>query len=673
MTHRVLFDESHSQAWTLRPDVAAAIQPAHPADSSYAAAADLLRSRGCTVRTGLGPLTDLAEADVLVLAHPSDARWERVVPGGSPLLTPSELDAIEQWVADGGGLVVLGECEQDKHGNNLNALLQRFGAAVVNDLVSDYDHHHAGSPHWVLGDLSDGVVDGVDLLARVSQICFYRAGSLDLPSTATALARASATSSAPGAPLLGVLRHGAGRVVVAADSDLFGDDCLGDLDHAALWTDLVAWAALGHLAAEPTPVVSALTSHPAWPVLRDAVDELRALQEPDGSVTGSPSALVGVISRAVSELAAVVPHQADYCAMVVADLAAWVDDGFARPHFDSSLAAFRPDLVRQDGIEHLVVLPLWTQNGSPDTRFEALAIRTPWPGWLADLERSRFDNPAFVPITLTDGTRGYDSECAVLFPETVAVAGDTPNHFGGILCDRESARFRRTVSAACRVTSLALPAEAAALLASADQAQDAFALWDLVHDRAHSHGDLPFDPFMIRQRAPYWMYALEELRCDLTAFAAAGELDVPAARQVQHAVLLDRMLRFPLAGARVRNYDGLAGQLLFAYLHQTGRLHYRDNRLSISWTTVQDGVLELKGLVDDLYRVAIDRSKLAHWAAAHELVSRFVAPAAGSVWAQRDLAETGDLRPHLDAVLPDEFPLSMFYVSLASRQARMAA
>ncbi|MGW6302706.1 DUF6421 family protein [Peribacillus butanolivorans] len=26
----------------------------------------------------------------------------------------------------------------------------------------------------------------------------------------------------------------------------------------------------------------------------------------------------------------------------------------------------------------------------------------------------------------------------------------------------------------------------------------------MVHDRTHSHGDLPFDPFMIKQRQPFW-------------------------------------------------------------------------------------------------------------------------------------------------------------------------
>src|SRR4051794_26305238 len=98
---RVLFDESHSEAWTIRPDVAKAIQPAHPEDSSYARAADALRGRDFAVEAHAeGPLDAeaLETADVLVLAHPSDPKWECTVPGGSPVLGPAELDAIEAWV-----------------------------------------------------------------------------------------------------------------------------------------------------------------------------------------------------------------------------------------------------------------------------------------------------------------------------------------------------------------------------------------------------------------------------------------------------------------------------------------------------------------------------------------------------------------------------------------------
>src|SRR6476660_556341 len=122
---RVLFDEAHCQAWTIRPELAAQMQPSHPADVSYARAADTLRARRIAVDAHTdGPLdaAALATADVVVLAHPSEPTWEATTGSGSPVLSAAELDAIEAYVNAGGGLVVLGESEQDKYGNNLNEL-----------------------------------------------------------------------------------------------------------------------------------------------------------------------------------------------------------------------------------------------------------------------------------------------------------------------------------------------------------------------------------------------------------------------------------------------------------------------------------------------------------------------------------------------------------------------
>ncbi|MDX6677023.1 MAG: hypothetical protein QOE31_1075 [Solirubrobacteraceae bacterium] len=680
---RVLFDEAHGEAWTIRAEVARALQPSHPQDSSYALAAQALGERSIAVSAHVGGPLDgaaLRDADVLVLAHPSDARWERTV-GGSPLLGEQELDAIEAFVHAGGGLVVLGEEEHDKYANNLNALLHRFGIHIASDAISDYEHND-GAPHWVLGELVAGARDGVDLLARVRSACFYRSGRLELHNGAGVLARSSPTASSAGAPLLAVAEHGAGRVVVAADSDLFGDDCLASRDHADLWCNLVLWAAGGAFRRPAPPERSGAVDDPHWTALREAVDELRLRERADGSIDteiherAQLDVAVERIADAVRGLRVHFPHQHDYVDALLADLAAWAAGAYARPDFGASLDAFHPERHRQDGIEHLVVFPMYKQNGSRDTALEALIVRVPWPAWLAELERARFDNPKFVPVKLVGYSAGYDGDCATLFPETVAVAGAPAHHFGAIFCDREAERFRRTCSAAARILRLELPPDAAALVASEPVSEQTFALWDLIHDRAHSHGDLPFDPFMIRRRMPFWMYALEELRCDLTAFAAAVELERDGfgfARNVQYAILLDRMLRFPITGTRVRNYDGLAGQLLFAFLHQTGHVRWTDNRLSIDWLTVTGGVAELRALVADLYRRGIDRTQLAHWSAAHDLVATYVSPASGSAWAaaRRSFADGEQPRTWIDAVADDEFPLSVFFTAM--RKAMSAA
>ncbi|HMJ32524.1 MAG TPA: DUF6421 family protein [Baekduia sp.] len=683
---RVLFDEAHGQAWTIRPELAARMLPSHPGDVSYARAADLLRARRVDVAAHTdGPLDAAAldGADVVVLAHPSEPKWEATTGSGSPVLDDAELAALEAFVAAGGGLVVLGESEQDKYGNNLNALLGRFGITIQHDTVQDYERNLNSTPSWVRADLAPGERGAAgDLLAGVSDATFYRAGTLavDRDAGVQVLARTAVSASTPRAPLAVAVCHEAGRVVALADSDLFGDDCLGDLGHAALWTNLVTWAAAAAYAHPAGDAPSAAAADPAWTRLREATGALRLLQEPDGSldVTAHDPArvrgLVDTMAEAVGALAPRFGHQAGYLAAAVADLRAWADGGYAKPDFTASLELFRPDRDREDGIEHLVLFPMYTQNGSRDTRYETLLIRVPWPAWLAELEADRYDNAKFVPVTLTDHTAGYDSECAVLFPETVSVADKPANHFGAIFCDREAERFRRVVGAAADTVGVNLPPDAAALLRSERLSLDAYVLWDLVHDRAHSRGDLPFDPFMIRQRMPYWMYSLEELRCDLTAFGEAAKLEAEGlafARNVQYAILFDRIFRFPVTGSRVRNYDGLGGQLLFAYLHRHGFVHWTDNRLTVDWDRLAEGVAGLRGEVETLYREGIDRSKLAQWGAAHDLVSRYVPATAGSTWSAgvRAYVDVEDPRPYIDDVRPDEFPLSMFYTSLKQKLA----
>jgi hypothetical protein len=684
---RILFDESHSEAWTIRRELAERMQPAHPEDSSYAVAAQRLAARDFDVLPNEDrPLTreTLAGADVLVIAHPSDPKWEATVNSRAPRLSENELDAIEEFVRGGGGLIALGETEQEKYGNNLNDLLCRFGIEVSNATVQDYEHFHS-APSWVLAQLENdaGNENGegaraVDLLARVQRACFYRAGTLALHNGGHVIARTSPTASPPRAPLAAITEQGEGRVVVLADSDLFGDDCIGELDNESLWLNLVYWAAQPAFAGVDVVTDSPSHADPHWAELKQAVEELRSTQEPDGAIDLSrhePGRLVELtdtISDAISGLARHFPHQRDYIEAVRRDIREWVDSGFEKPAFDRSTEAFHPERDRRDGIEHLVVFPMYKQNASRDTCFEALIVRVPWPDFIAELESSGYDNPKFVPVNFVDYTSGYDSECAVLFPETFSTADRPPSYFGGIFCDREAERFRRVCGSAAELLGLNLPPDAACLLTSPELSMDAYIVWDLIHDRTHMHGDLPFDPFMIRQRSPYWMYSLEELRCDLTAFGEAVKLEHDGfafARYVQYAILFDRLFRFPVTGGRSRNYDGLGGQLLFAFLHQEGYLHWTDNRLTIDWERIAEGVGALRTKVLDLYHSGIDRSKLGQWIAAHDLVASYVPPADGSVWAaeRRSLPEVEEPKELVDLVKDDEFPLSLFYVQLAGK------
>jgi hypothetical protein len=677
---RVLFDEAHGEAWTISRERAATLQPSHPQDSSYADAAALLAGRELHVdanRDGQLDAATLADVDVLVIAHPSESRWEKT-DGRSPVFTADELDAVETWVRAGGGLVVLSETEQEKYGTNIADLVGRFGIGFANTTVYDYVHKHGDNPTWILGEAGSAraTIGRTDLLARVDQAAFYRAGTLLVDETVSTILTTSATADPARATVMAAAFVDAGRVAVLADSDLFGDDCLGDLDHRALWADTIMWAAHAAFArAGGSSVADPILDDPHWTALKDEVDALRLLQNPDGSISDPGPDLTARVKRiehAIAGLAPHFPHQHAYLDATIADLNAWAETGFAKPDFTRAVHEFRPELDRRDNAEHLVVFPMYTQNASRDTRFEALIVRVSWPDWLADLERTRYDNAKFVPVTFVDRTAGYDSDCAVLFPETFAVSGVVENNFGGIFCDREAERFRHLCGAAVDVLGVNLPADGEALLSSPRISQDAFVLWDLIHDRAHSRGDLPFDPFMIKQRMPFWMYALEELRCDLTAFGEAVTLEGEGfafARHVQTAILFDRLFRFPVTGTRVRNYDGLGGQLLFGFLHERGTVRWTDNRLSIAWKDVPDGVLALREKVEALYRSGIDLPKVRYWMSAHDLVGTYVAPAITSRWAQGapGLRTEPEPKRWIDAVVDDEFPLSVFYTQLQAK------
>jgi len=431
-----------------------------------------------------------------------------------------------------------------------------------------------------------------------------------------------------------------------------------------------------------------IDSH-AWRLLKSAATALQALQDADGSVPRpedheSARAHVDAIISGIRALAPAFPHDGDYLRASVADFERWDAEGFGAPDFLDSLTAFQPQEHRIDGLRHLVVFPMYTQNGSRRRHVEAVLVEVIWPEFIAEVETT-YTNRLFVSLRLLDFTPGYDTNSAVLFPETVAMREVPTFTWGAIFQDREAARYRRVVRAASGITKLDLPDDAARMLDDQTLTEKTFVMWDIIHDRTHMRGDLPFDPFMIKQRMPYFLYSLEELRCDLTAFrecvaierdlreresltAAQAEM-LEHAKLVQYAVIFDRIFRFSITGTRVRNYDGLGGQLLFAWLHQRGVLHWTDTALAFDWEAVPAAVVALGEAIDELYWRSIDRPKVAHWLAAYDLVRATVTPHPASVWARglSDEILAGPPKGYTDAVLDDEFPLSMFFEALEKK------
>jgi hypothetical protein len=675
----ILIDQAHRQAWATDLETANKLNPANPADASYSKmvqAAESLSFSVSNFSSGHFTKEALSEADVIVIPHASTDDWEKTLGHGSPILEPAEISAIKDFVFAGGGLVVLGETEQSKYGNNFSDLTEVFGIKIKNETVQDSENNFKGVATWVRGKFKKSFEH--DLAFKVSETAFYRAGVLEIDQTAgvEVIATTSPSAFPADAPLVAAVQYGMGRVVVLADSDIFGDDSIDELDNKNFWVNIASWAAGGKAAAlantkkEPTWA----QSDQDWLRLVGAIEAIRPMQEKDGSINleqqsqAEASKQLAVVLDAIKNLAPKFSHQAEYFRALEKDFLEWEKNGFTTPDFYDSLELFRPDLNRQDAIEHLAVFAMYTQNGNLDRNLEAVITKTFWPEWLAEKEKV-YQNSAFVPIEFVAFTAGYDTNSAVFFPETVATRELAQFYWGGIFCDREAARFRMVTRAARELLHLPLPPDAELLVNDQKLAQETYVLWDLIHDRTHSRGDLPFDPFMIKQRMPFWMYALEELRCDLSTFRETFILDEQGERlgkYIRYAILFDRLFRFPITGPRVRNYDGLSGQIVFSHLHRGGALTWTDNRLTFDWDKVNTQVVELCEKVEELYHGGIDRSRLAQWMASYEFVTDLVQPHPASIWAKgpEALALDGELKELVNAIHDDEFPLNVFYDTL---------
>ena len=164
----------------------------------------------------------------------------------------------------------------------------------------------------------------------------------------------------------------------------------------------------------------------AWHKIKTAVGNLRQLQAQDGSIPEPQShadarELVSSIADGLESFTAVLPHDEDYLLAATNDLRRWATTGFGVPDFLDSLNAFQPGLARVDGLPHLVVFPMYTQNGSTSRLVEAVLFEVRWPDFVGELEAGDYSNKLFVPIRFLDFTDGYDTNSAVLFPETVAM------------------------------------------------------------------------------------------------------------------------------------------------------------------------------------------------------------------------------------------------------------
>src|SRR6187402_2529942 len=149
--------------------------------------------------------------------------------------------------------------------------------------------------------------------------------------------------------------------------------------------------------------VTDLAAHPAWLALKAAAVELQPMQSQNGAIEDAANhsrarELVDTIRTSIVPFVDVFPHDADYLRALDTDFERWADSGFGVPDFLDSLVAFQPQQHRVDGLRHLVVFPMYTQNGSRDRHVEALLAEVIWPEFIEQLEAGDYSNKLFVPL-----------------------------------------------------------------------------------------------------------------------------------------------------------------------------------------------------------------------------------------------------------------------------------
>lgn len=233
-TNSILFDESHDVFWTNR------------VSNGLSELSALLAEQGYTVQTlKQGPITydRLKEHGVLVIGYSSQE------------FSSDEVDAIENYVADGGGLLLMGEAwswEGSQQDFPLNQLASRFGYTINKDVIEGVTVSH-GHP------ITDGV--GSVRVVGASSISGY-------PADDCVAATAAVTSD--GRAVIKVGQCKSGRFVFIGDSDMFtgldydqdGIPMIDENDNRQLALNTFSFLLKGGIPVEPlVPVEQALDAN----------------------------------------------------------------------------------------------------------------------------------------------------------------------------------------------------------------------------------------------------------------------------------------------------------------------------------------------------------------------------------------------------------------------------
>lgn len=260
----ILFDEGHFNFHTTR--------------GSYSEVAELWRKDGYTVIARPEPFdrNALAQTQVLVIANALSAvgnsaeretlSWRWTQNAAMPAFTSNECDAAEEWVREGGGLLLI--VDHPPYPAAARDLARRFGVDVRNaSTIDPTPGNHAQTPSTLVFTRSNGLLGdhaiarGRNPAERINAITTFTGSSLAGPRGSIAFLKLSEAAydrsfesaggpeqrtSAKGRAQGVALQFGKGRVVLLGEAAIFRtgileDSVNGGFDNRQLALNIVHW------------------------------------------------------------------------------------------------------------------------------------------------------------------------------------------------------------------------------------------------------------------------------------------------------------------------------------------------------------------------------------------------------------------------------------------------
>ena len=208
---------------------------------------------------------------------------------------------------------------------------------------------------------------------------------------------------------------------------------------------------------------------------------------------------------------------------------------------------------------------------------------------------SSYETPV-RPVKLTHQSNGFEYRAVVaLFPENhidnVQLSSDRIFYF----IDKFVIRHKKITQ---KLLSTCVSKDSFLILRNMvdSQIQEMSTYWVWLHEYFHRKGFLPI-PRYLKLKSTKALAGLEEMRVDLLAMSSCQNDPVFSgidSRMLFEFILSERLLRYPIEGIEIPNYDAISSQLLFVFLLENGGITL-DNGL----IEVQDSIVDVVQLLSD--------------------------------------------------------------------------